>query len=76
MLALFFLLIGIIATLSGSWTPLISNSAGQVTFLGATVAYGAWFWWIGGIALASLAVGSLAYIVGHRRSPDRERVRA
>jgi glutamate:GABA antiporter len=58
-------LIGIIATLSGSWTPLISNNAGKVTILGATIAYGTWFWWIGGIALASLAVGSLLYVLGH-----------
>ena len=47
-----------IATLSGSWTPLISNSAGSVTILGATISYGTWFWWIGGITLASLAVAA------------------
>ncbi len=59
-------LIGIIATLSGSWTPLISNSSGQVKIFGAVIAYGTWFWWIGGIALASLAIGSLLYVLGHR----------
>ncbi|MGE5290511.1 MAG: APC family permease [Micromonosporaceae bacterium] len=58
--------VGIVSTLSGSWTPLISNSAGKITIFGATIAYGTWFWWIGGIALASLAVGSLLYILGHR----------
>jgi hypothetical protein len=58
-------LIGVIATLSGSWAPqLISNSAGSVTLLGATISYGTWFWWIGGITLASLAVAALLYLVG------------
>jgi len=68
-------LIGIVATLSGSWTPLISNSAGHVTIFGATIAYGAWFWWIGGIALASVAVGALLYLLGHRAAAPR-RVKA
>jgi glutamate:GABA antiporter len=54
----------VIATLSGSWTPLISNSAGSITVLGATITYGTWFWWIGGITLASLAVAALLYLVG------------
>jgi lipid-A-disaccharide synthase-like uncharacterized protein len=57
-------LVGVIATLSGSWTPLISNSAGTVTILGATISYGTWFWWIGGITVASLAVAALLYLVG------------
>jgi lipid-A-disaccharide synthase-like uncharacterized protein len=59
-------LVGIVSTLSGSWTPLISNSAGQVTIFGAVISYGTWFWWIGGIALASLAVGALLFAVGRR----------
>jgi amino acid transporter len=59
-------LVGIVSTLSGSWTPLISNSAGQVKILGAVISYGTWFWWIGGIALASLAIGALLYAVGRR----------
>src|SRR6266702_3792364 len=33
--------IGIVATLSGAWTPLIPNDSGSVTILGATIAYGA-----------------------------------
>ena len=58
-------LIGVIATLSGSWAPkLISNNAGSVTVLGATISYGTWFWWIGGITVASLAVAALLYLVG------------
>jgi glutamate:GABA antiporter len=57
-------LIGVIATLSGSWTPLISNSAGTFTIFGATISYGTWFWWIGGITVASLAVATLLYLVG------------
>ncbi|HEY4851041.1 MAG TPA: APC family permease [Streptosporangiaceae bacterium] len=63
--------VGIIATLSGSWTPLIGNNAGKLTIFGAVINYGAWFWWVGGITLASLAVGSLLYVVG-RRSASAE----
>ncbi|HEY7488311.1 MAG TPA: APC family permease [Streptosporangiaceae bacterium] len=59
-------LVGVVATLSGSWTPLISNDAGSVKFLGAEISYGAWFWWVGGIALVSLVVGALLYVVGAR----------
>jgi glutamate:GABA antiporter len=59
-------LIGIIATLSGSWTPLISNDAGTTSILGAEIAYGTWFWWVGGIALASMVVGALLYLLGRR----------
>ena len=58
-------MVGMIATLSGSWAPqLISNDAGSVTVLGATISYGTWFWWIGGITLASLAVAALLYLAG------------
>jgi hypothetical protein len=58
-------LVGIVATLSGSWNPLlISNNAGSVSVFGATIAYGTWFWWVGGIALASLVVAVLLYLVG------------
>jgi amino acid transporter len=63
-------LIGVIATLSGSWTPLISNSAGTITILGATISYGTWFWWIGGITVASLAVAALLYLVGRASSAE------
>jgi amino acid transporter len=63
--------VGIIATLSGSWTPLIGNNAGKLAIFGAVINYGAWFWWVGGITLASLAVGSLLYVVG-RRSASSE----
>jgi hypothetical protein len=60
-------LIGIVATLSGSWNPeLISNDAGSVNVFGATLAYGAWFWWVGGIAVASLLVAVALYLVGRR----------
>jgi hypothetical protein len=69
-------LIGIIATLSGSWTALISNSAGSVTILGATINYGVWFWWVGGITLASLAVATLLYLVGRRSAARPELVPA
>jgi amino acid transporter len=59
-------LVGIVATLSGSWTPLISNDAGTIKLFGAEISYGTWFWWVGGIALASLVVGALLYVVGAR----------
>ena len=58
--------IGIISTLSGSWTPLISNSAGQLKIAGAEINYGTWTWWVAGIAAASLAVGVLLYVIGRR----------
>ena len=59
-------LIGIIATLSGSWTPLISNDTGTISVLGAEISYGSWFWWVGGIALVSMVVGALLYLLGRR----------
>jgi glutamate:GABA antiporter len=59
-------LIGIISTLSGSWTPLISNNSGTVTVIGAKISYGTWFWWVGGIAVASMLVGALLYVIGRR----------
>jgi amino acid transporter len=66
-------LIGIVATLSGSWNPeLISNDAGSLSVLGATIAYGTWFWWVGGIAAASLVVGVILYLVGRRTALQAE----
>jgi amino acid transporter len=59
-------LIGIVSTLSGSWTPLISNDSGTVSVLGAKISYGTWFWWVGGIAVASMLVGALLYVIGRR----------
>jgi hypothetical protein len=49
---------------------LISNSAGTFTILGATISYGTWFWWIGGITVASLAVAALLYLVGRVSSAE------
>jgi amino acid transporter len=69
-------LVGVIATLSGSWTPLISNSAGSLTIFGATISYGTWFWWIGGITVASLAVAALLYLVGRISGPGEPSVPA
>jgi amino acid transporter len=63
-------LVGIIATLSGSWTPLISNSAGSFSIFGAVVSYGTWFWWVAGITVVSLAVAVVLYLVGRRSSAD------
>jgi amino acid transporter len=65
-------LVGVIATLSGSWTPLISNDAGTLNVLGAQISYGTWFWLVGGIALASLVVGALLYLVGVASSRTQE----
>jgi amino acid transporter len=59
-------LIGIVSTLSGSWTPLISNNSGTVSVLGAKISYGTWFWYVGGIALASMAIGALLFLLGRR----------
>jgi amino acid transporter len=58
--------IGIVATLSGAWTPLIPNDSGSVEILGATISYGAWFYWIAGIAIASLIAGAVLFLVGRR----------
>ncbi len=59
--------IGIIATLSGSWNPqLITNNAGSIKIFGALLSYGTWFWWVGGITLASLAIAALVYLLGRR----------
>jgi amino acid transporter len=57
-------LIGIVATLSGSWTSLISNDSGQLRIFGAVINYGTWFWWIGGITVASLLIAALLYLAG------------
>lgn len=59
--------IGIVATLSGSWTPLIPNDTGELQLLGATIAYGPWAFWVAGIAVASLAVGAAWYVVAYRQ---------
>src|SRR5215467_12188811 len=69
-------LIGIIATLSGAWTPLISNNAGSVKILGATVNYGNWFWWVGGITVLSLLVAVVVYAMGRRASAQPQPVLA
>ncbi|MBV9312859.1 MAG: APC family permease [Pseudonocardia sp.] len=59
-------LVGIVSTLSGSQTPLISNDAGSINLLGATVSYGLWFYLVASITAASLAVGVALYLVGRR----------
>lgn len=62
------------ATLSGSWTSLISNDAGHLKIFGAVIEYGTWFWWVGGITVVSLAIASLLYLLGGR-SPVQPRGR-
>lgn len=59
-------LVGIISTLTGSWTPLISNNAGALKFADGEIDYGTWTWWVAGIAAASLAAGSLVYLTRRR----------
>ncbi|GAA3541204.1 hypothetical protein GCM10022419_021680 [Nonomuraea rosea] len=44
----------------------ISDDAGALRLFGAEIAYGTWFWLVGGIALASLGVGALLYLAGVR----------
>src|SRR5262249_25851848 len=68
--------VGIIATLSGSWAPLISNSAGSFSVFGAGVSSRTWVLWGGGITVASLAVAVLLYLVGHRGGDRPAPVRA
>jgi amino acid transporter len=63
-------LVGIVATLSGSWTPLIANDSGHLSVGAATVNYGTWFYLVGGIALLSLLVAVGLYAAG-RRGPAR-----
>jgi amino acid transporter len=57
-------LVGVIATLSGSWTPLISNDSGSVSIAGAHIAYGSWFYLVAGIAVLSLLVSVAIYWLG------------
>ncbi len=64
--------VGIIATLSGSWTPLIPNDSGTLELFGAVIAYGAWSYWIAGIAVLSLLVGAALYVAGHARTPSHD----
>lgn len=56
--------VAVIATLSGSWTPLISNDSGEIGIAGATIAYGAWFYLVAGIAVLSLFVSVGIYWLG------------
>ena len=58
-------LVAVIATLSGSWTPLISNDSGEISIAGATIAYGAWFYLVAGIAALSLIVSVFIYWLGN-----------
>ncbi len=61
--------IGIVSTLSGSWNAtLISNDAGVLKIGSVAIDYGTWFWWVGGITLVSLAIGSVLYVLGRQRS--------
>src|SRR5215469_16665462 len=70
-------IVGIIATLSGSWNPaLITNNAGSVKIFGAVIAYGTWFWWVGGIALASLAIAVFVYLLGRRTAAPTQPLEA
>jgi len=70
-------IVGIVATLSGSWNPtLITNNAGSVKIFGAVIAYGTWFWWVGGIALASLAIAVFVYLLGRRTAAPTQPLEA
>jgi hypothetical protein len=58
-------LVAVVATLSGSWTPLISNDSGAITIAGAQIAYGTWFYLVAGIAVLSLLVAVGIYWLGN-----------
>jgi hypothetical protein len=58
-------LVAVIATLSGSWTPLIANDSGTISIGGATIAYGAWFYLVAGIAVLSILVSVGIYWLGN-----------
>ena len=60
--------VAVIATLSGSWTPLISNDSGTISVGGAKIAYGAWFYLVAGIAALSLLVAVGIYFLGNATS--------
>ena len=66
-------LVAVIATLSGSWTPLISNDSGEITVAGATIAYGAWFYLVAGIAALSMIVSVVIYWLGNVTSARARR---
>jgi hypothetical protein len=61
-------LVAVVATLSGSWTPLISNDSGAIGIAGAQIAYGAWFYLVAGIAVLSLLVAVGIYWLGNATS--------
>ncbi|MFG1929996.1 APC family permease [Mycobacterium sp. NPDC048908] len=65
-------LVAVIATLSGSWTPLIANDSGSVSIGGAHIAYGVWFYLVAGIAALSLLVAVGIYFLGRATSASRE----
>jgi len=60
--------VAVIATLSGSWTPLISNDSGTISVAGAEIAYGTWFYLVGGLAVLSLLVAVGIYFIGKATS--------
>jgi glutamate:GABA antiporter len=63
----------IITILSGSWTPLISNST-SLHLLGATIQWGTWSWSVLVVSLVSLVAGATMYVLGervHRRADAR-----
>jgi amino acid transporter len=53
-----------------AWKP--SADTG-INFSNWKIAYGAWFWWVGGIALASMVVGALLYLLGRRTDASARR---
>lgn len=63
-------LVAMVATLSGSWTPLISNDSGALSVGGAEIAYGAWFYLVAGIAALSLVVAVAVYWLGRSTRGD------
>jgi hypothetical protein len=60
--------VAVIATLSGSWTPLISNDSGAISVGDAEIAYGTWFYLVAGLAVFSLLVAVGIYFMGKATS--------
>src|SRR5262249_21805649 len=63
--------VGIIATLSGSWAPLVSKSAGAFSIFGAVGSYGTWVLGVAGLTVSSPVGAWLADPGGPRGGGDR-----
>jgi glutamate:GABA antiporter len=65
-------LVGVAATLSGSWTPLIPNDSAYFSVFDAKIYWGTWSWWLSAITAVSFASAVVMSLVG-RRSARHQR---